>query len=70
MDAGADAAGVVSAGAFTTIFFIIIGAAVLAALSSFVLFVYVKRNRARLEANAAADADADAIAQVNTESQE
>jgi len=44
MDAQTDAAGVVGVGAYETIFIILIGSAVLAAVSSFVLFAYAKRN--------------------------
>jgi len=46
MDAQTDAAGVVGAGAYQSIFLILIGAAILAALASFVLFLYVKKRNA------------------------
>jgi MFS family permease len=50
MDAQTNAEGVVAAGAYQSIFLILIAAAVLAALSSLVLFVYVKRKNARQDA--------------------
>ncbi|MCL2806993.1 MAG: MFS transporter [Coriobacteriia bacterium] len=57
MDAQADASGVVAAGAFHEIFFILMASAALAALSSCVLYVYVKRKNAKLDALEAAASD-------------
>ncbi|MDR0500211.1 MAG: MFS transporter [Coriobacteriales bacterium] len=50
MDAQSDAAGVVAASAYEQIFLLLIAAAVLAAIFSLVLFLYIKRNKARLAA--------------------
>jgi MFS family permease len=50
MDSQVDAAGNVAASAYEQIFLILIVAAVLAAIASFVLFLYVKRNKERLAA--------------------
>ncbi|MDR0283615.1 MAG: MFS transporter [Propionibacteriaceae bacterium] len=52
MDSHADAAGNVGAAAYETIFAILIGAAVIAAVCSLILFLYVRRQNAR---NAAKD---------------
>jgi sugar phosphate permease len=58
MDAQTDAAGNVAAGAYHQIFWILIGSAVLAALSSLVLFLYLRKARGRVEAKVAVDATA------------
>ena len=49
MDAQTDINGIVAAGAFQQIFLILIAAAVLAAISSLILFLYVKKHRAPQE---------------------
>jgi phosphate/sulfate permease len=58
MDSQVDGAGNVAAGAYEQIFLILIVAAVLAAIASFVLFAYVKRNNAKLAAAGAVNGDA------------
>lgn len=49
MDAQTDAAGNVGAGAYHQIFWILIGAAVLAAISSVGLYLYLRRNRTQVK---------------------
>lgn len=51
MDAQTDAAGNVAAGAYQEIFWILIGAAILAAISSMVLYFYVRKAHPATEAN-------------------
>jgi sugar phosphate permease len=55
MDAQKNADDVVAVSAYRTIFMILIGAAVLAAISSLVLYIFVRKNRARLEAREQAE---------------
>jgi MFS family permease len=56
MDAQTDAAGNVAAGAYQQIFWILIGAAVLAALSSFALYLYLRKVRPAVTAETPAQA--------------
>jgi MFS family permease len=52
MDAHLNAEGVATADAYTIIFWILIGAAALAVVTAVILYLYVKKNSARLEAQA------------------
>ncbi|MCL1841206.1 MAG: MFS transporter [Propionibacteriaceae bacterium] len=56
MDARTDAAGNVASSAYEIIFMILVGAAVIAAIFSLILFLYVRKNGAKLEQQAAASA--------------
>ncbi|HWB35398.1 MAG TPA: hypothetical protein VHA75_05160, partial [Rugosimonospora sp.] len=58
MDAQTDAAGNVESGAYHEIFWILIGSAVLAAIASMVLYLYLRRVRGRADAKVAVSAAA------------
>jgi hypothetical protein len=52
MDAQTDADGNVAAGAYQQIFWILIGSAILAAISSLALYLYLRKRREPVEAEA------------------